>query len=250
MVVEQKEPHVGRMAFAELAQPASFAERCEFARRMRDELEVSLPIFVDGMDDASRALFSDLPSPAFVIDRVGRIVDKLPWADPEALAARIASLLADDPLPADHAAAWTLDERDAIARRLLALGRAAEARRWLTTDEKAGVIVPQTRDATARIAIARVAAMRGAEESAWSAAIAAAHDALAEAWPDDAGRRVAARVELAEAAAGSTAAVDAWRRALADLEARAPALTRAWLEARLAAAEAAARAAGGTQARR
>lgn len=250
MVVEQKEPHVGRMAFAELAQPASFAERREFARRMRDELEITLPIFVDGMDDASRALFSDLPSPAFVIDRFGRIVDKLPWADPEALAARIASLTADDPIPEDHDADRTLDERDAIARRLLALGRVAEARRWLTTDDPVGDAVPSTSPAKARAAIARAAAMRDAEESLRSAAIAAAHDALAAAWPDDVGRRVAARVELAEAAAGSAGAVDAWRRALADLEARAPASTRAWMEDRLAAAEAAARTADGSKARR
>jgi hypothetical protein len=87
LVVEQREPHAGRMAFRDVAQPATLAERCALARRIRDELEVPLPILVDGMDDASRALFSDLPAPAFVLDAKGTIVDKLPWADPEPLAA-------------------------------------------------------------------------------------------------------------------------------------------------------------------
>src|SRR5262245_2982522 len=84
------------MAFRDVAQPATLAERCALASRIRDELEVPLPILVDGMDDASRALFSDLPAPAFVIDAKGTIVDKLPWADPEPLAASI-DLAASDP---------------------------------------------------------------------------------------------------------------------------------------------------------
>jgi len=77
------------MAFRAIAQPATLAERCELGKRIRDELEVPLPILVDGMDDSSRALFSDLPAPAFVLDARGRIVDKLPWADPAPLAASI-----------------------------------------------------------------------------------------------------------------------------------------------------------------
>jgi hypothetical protein len=96
VVVEQKEPHAGRMAFAAVEQPTTLAERLALACRIRDELEVPLPIFVDGMDDASRALFSDLPSPAFVIDREGRIADKLPWADAESLGPSLAALLARD----------------------------------------------------------------------------------------------------------------------------------------------------------
>jgi len=92
-VVEQKEPHAGRMAFSAIEQPATFAARCELARRIRDELEVPLPIWVDGMDDASRALFSDLPSPAFVIDRDGRIADKMPWAEPRLLQDSIVRVL-------------------------------------------------------------------------------------------------------------------------------------------------------------
>jgi hypothetical protein len=99
-VIEQKEPHAGRMAFADVAQPRTFVERVALARAIRDELEVTLPIYVDGMDDASRALFSDLPSPAFLIDRSGRIADKLPWADAAPLEAALATLLARERMPA------------------------------------------------------------------------------------------------------------------------------------------------------
>jgi len=114
-VIEQKEPHAGRMAFADVAQPRMFAERVALARRIRDELEVTLPIWVDGMDDASRALFSDLPSPAFLIDRSGRIADKLPWADAAPLEAALVTLLARECAPAARASG---SDRLAAMRRL------------------------------------------------------------------------------------------------------------------------------------
>lgn len=112
------------MAFADVAQPRTFAERVALACRIRDELEVTLPIYVDGMDDASRALFSDLPSPAFLIDRSGRIDDKLPWADPAPLETALGSLLARERAPgivkhlarydlaADHVADLNRSKRD------------------------------------------------------------------------------------------------------------------------------------------
>jgi hypothetical protein len=114
LVVEQREPHAGRMAFRDVAQPATLAERCALARRMRDELEVPLPILVDGMDDASRALFSDLPAPAFVLDAKGTIVDKLPWADPQPLAASID--LAAGATPAIPPLTWMASALAAISR--------------------------------------------------------------------------------------------------------------------------------------
>lgn len=222
------------MAFAAIEQPATFAERLVLARRIRDELEIPLPIFVDGMDDASRALFSDLPSPAFVIDREGRIVDKLPWADPELLQETLARMLAAVPQPEDPTAAWTLDERDAMARRLLAAGKPAAARLWLDTKSDPAPSVPPTLVATARAAITRVHAMRGAEPAAIAAAITTAHEHAAQVWADDPARLTAARAELAAAAADGATAKATWQAAIAGLEVRAPAAVRAWLEQQLA----------------
>lgn len=233
-VVEQKEPHAGRMAFAEVAQPGTFAERCTLARRIRDELEVPLPIFVDGMDDASRALFSDLPSPAFLIDRDGRIADKLPWADPTPLAAALGGLLAQDkPLPDVKTAVWGLDQRDAFARRLLAAGKPDEALAWLDTESHPAPSISPTRVAVARAAVTRATALRGAEEAGRSAAIVAARTAIADAWQDAPAYRTVARVELAAAAAGTSLAATIWQEALVGLDARAPDATRVWLREQL-----------------
>lgn len=234
-VVEQKEPHAGRMAFADVAQPVTFAERCTLARRLRDELEVPLPIFVDGMDDASRALFSDLPSPAFLIDRSGRIADKLPWADPAPLTAALRTVLAEDP-PAPPAAgdALTLEQRDALARRSLAAGKPAAALLWLAATTRESPAVEPSPEVVARAAVTRVLALAGTKASTDDrfAAVAAAQAAIDVAWTKDAARRTAARIEVAEAIADPEAAAKAWRLALAGLDARAADLTRRWLQTR------------------
>lgn len=93
------------MAFTELRQPASFEERRELAIRSRDEFELPMTFLIDDMEDRSRALFSDLPSPAFVIDGDGIIVDKLSWADPEALAATLATAVPKERLMTESAPA-------------------------------------------------------------------------------------------------------------------------------------------------
>jgi len=230
LVVEQKEPHAGRMAFATVEQPTTFAERLTLARRIRDELEVPLPIFVDGMDDASRALFSDLPSPAFVIDRLGRIADKLPWTDPEALQKSLSGIIAEDPIPASKDGSLTLEERDAIARRLIARGNGAEALGWLDAGSDRAPSTPPSLAAMARAAITRVLAADGAPATQ-RAAMDAAQKALLAAWSGDPARLTAARIELAEAGS-STEQAGLWRSALAGLDDRAPAAVREWLARR------------------
>lgn len=229
VVVEQKEPHTGRMAFADIEQPATFAARCTLAKRMRDELEVPLPIWVDGMDDASRALFSDLPSPAFVIDREGRIADKLPWADPAPLAASLQQVLARDvELPTPKTAGETLAARTAAGRRLLAAGKPEVALACLDAAAKS---TPSPVE-LANAALLRAEALRGGKAEERRAAIDAARAAAAAAWSGDAGRLLAARIELAETADGLPVAAELWREALAGLEAKAPEATRGWLEKR------------------
>lgn len=228
-VIEQKEPHAGRMAFEKIEQPATFAERHALAVRLRDELEVPLPIFVDGMDDASRALFSDLPSPAFVIDRDGRIADKLPWADAKELQAILARLLAVEVPDAAKRATLPLAARDAIARRLLAAGRADEALALLDAKADGDAATATAAIDLARALSTRAQCLRGAKDPERRAAVTAAQMAVTAAWRDDKGRMVAARIQLAEAADGLPEAAAAWRLASEALDARAPALTRKWL---------------------
>lgn len=95
VIVYQREPHARQLAFADVEQPKNLGERCALARRTCDELMLApAMVWVDGMDDQSRALFGDLPDPAIVIDANGVIRHKLPWAEPALLRPLVAQLLA------------------------------------------------------------------------------------------------------------------------------------------------------------
>jgi hypothetical protein len=85
------------MGFREIRQPESYDERRALALKTRDELQIDFPILIDTMDDLSRALFGDLPSPAVVIgpDRIIRA--KLPWAEPERIEPRLRRVLKEPP---------------------------------------------------------------------------------------------------------------------------------------------------------
>jgi hypothetical protein len=98
--VYQREPHARQQAFRDVPQPQNLGERCELAHRTCAELALAPgTVWIDGMDDQSRALFGDLPSPAIVVDPFGLVRAKLPWAEPDALAPLLAGLLPE--LPAE-----------------------------------------------------------------------------------------------------------------------------------------------------
>jgi len=86
LIVYQKEPHAGQMAFRNIAQPETFEARVQLARRMKEEFEMPMTVLVDTMEDQSRALFSDLPSPVFIINSDGIIHQKFPWPESEQIA--------------------------------------------------------------------------------------------------------------------------------------------------------------------
>lgn len=241
-MIEQKEPHVGRLGFENVEQPKTFEERKKMAILMRDEFEIPMRILVDGMDDASRVFFSDLPSPAFVIDRDGIIREKLPWADPEPLGKSIDQVLATKPSFDEPKASWTLEQRIARARTLLAYGRAADALTWIDARSPEPKVpmttcVPPTLVAEAEAAICRAMAAKARLAKDDAAAAEAFDRSLAEirtkidtAFPSDAGRKVAALTELADIAIGPKTRLEILKAAQSALEAGAPLSVRQWLE--------------------
>jgi hypothetical protein len=139
VIVYQREPHAGRMAFAALAQPATFAERRALATRAKDELGLPLLSLVDGMDDASRALFSDLPAPVFALDRFGHVAAKEPWIDVDKLPAMLDAALVARP-PAGST-------RSAFAEALAGAAAAAASRPTTSRPAAGGPAAPPVGDA-------------------------------------------------------------------------------------------------------
>ena len=83
LIVSQKEPHAGSLAYKNISQPETVAERTKLAKRMKEEFELPMTVLVDSMKDTSRSYFTDLPSPAFIIDEKGIVRAKMSWSQPE-----------------------------------------------------------------------------------------------------------------------------------------------------------------------
>jgi hypothetical protein len=230
LAIEQKEPHAGQLAFTEVGQPSTYGERQALAIRCRDELQIPFRILVDGMDDASRALFGDLPSPAFVIDSAGRVADKLPWADPD----RIAEILKGFEGSAESRSSQPagINETIALARARIAAKAYAEARLVIANAIRSAQCLPPAVLAEAHLALAT--ARRGEGDPNGAIASAADAEAMArKAWSSNPPRLVAALCELAALEPPGPTAQSRWAAALAALESRAPASQRAWIEARM-----------------
>jgi hypothetical protein len=196
---------------------------------------VRCTILVDGMDDVSRALFGDLPSPAFIVDASGRIVEKLPWADPDQIGERLKALAtAVDSRPA---AARSVPELIGQARARLAAKDYEGAREALASALRStkdpSVRDSRTRGTVAEAHLALAAAQRGVADAGAPAAADAAAAEARIAWTYKPARLVAALCELATLEPAGASAHARWLFALDALEAGAPKSQRTWLEGRV-----------------
>jgi peroxiredoxin len=69
------------------------ADKVRSAALLRDEEQVAMPLLVDDVSGPIHRKYSKLPSPAFLIDRSGRVAFRSMWANPEELASAIEELM-------------------------------------------------------------------------------------------------------------------------------------------------------------
>ena len=70
----------------------SAREKTEAARLLRDEEDMRMPIVVDDLRGSIHRKYSQLPNPAFLIDRAGRVSFLSLWSKPEGLGRAIQEL--------------------------------------------------------------------------------------------------------------------------------------------------------------
>lgn len=78
-------PWINKLTGVRVDQPDSLATRLQRATWSATELENPDRILTDTMTDAAWKSLGGAPSPAFVVDRAGRIVARQVWLDPGAL---------------------------------------------------------------------------------------------------------------------------------------------------------------------
>ena len=64
------------LAGVKVAQPRTYAERCKAASECCGALHMSIPLVVDGIDDAVGHAYSGMPDRLYLIDRAGRVAYK------------------------------------------------------------------------------------------------------------------------------------------------------------------------------
>jgi hypothetical protein len=93
-----REPHAGETGFRQYRKHEDFEHKMSYARELIDIKGLSMPVAVDGMDEAVHAILGDLPNVVYVVDKTGTIVFKAPWLDAAEVDRVLAELVTkDDP---------------------------------------------------------------------------------------------------------------------------------------------------------
>ncbi|MDZ7670928.1 MAG: deiodinase-like protein [Gammaproteobacteria bacterium] len=94
---EEWVPWINRLARINVGQPPDLAARLDQARFARQAMDANVRFLVDGDDDAVWRAYGAAPSPAFVLDRSGRVVLRQPWVVPGDIERILERLLSDQP---------------------------------------------------------------------------------------------------------------------------------------------------------
>ncbi len=88
-----------RVANVRISQVANAAERQKQARSSRETLQIAYPMVTDRMDNSIWQAYGTASSPAFVIDRDGRIALRQVWLDPKKIQKALDRLLTGKSAP-------------------------------------------------------------------------------------------------------------------------------------------------------
>lgn len=75
-------------------QTTSDENRTQHAKKSREQLEIVLPMVVDNLDNQVWQAYGRAPSPAFVLDPQGQVVESMVWIDPKRIRQALTRLLA------------------------------------------------------------------------------------------------------------------------------------------------------------
>jgi peroxiredoxin len=90
-LVYSRERHAGETGFPSYVSPDHFEQKLAYAREL--DASTTLPVAVDGMEEAVLQQYGSVPNSAWVIDREGTIVFRSTWADSRKLTQVVERLL-------------------------------------------------------------------------------------------------------------------------------------------------------------
>ena len=79
-----------------MGQPEAYQERVRNARKTVEAEALSVPVLVDGMDNAVWCTYGAAPNSAYLIGKDGAVVAKQGWYDPAGMERAIQAYLAEE----------------------------------------------------------------------------------------------------------------------------------------------------------
>ena len=93
-----REPHAGERAFKQYRDHESYEHKAEVAQELVRIKNLTIPVLVDGMDQAVHAQIGNLPNLCYVIDKQGKVAYNATWQLADSIDAVLSELVtADDP---------------------------------------------------------------------------------------------------------------------------------------------------------
>lgn len=105
VVVYSKEPHPQERKFKKYTQHKTYEQKMSYARELVDITEMSVPVAVDALDEATVKAYGSMPNMVFVVNKEGTIVYKSSWAESNWIDAVLEELTASAHKPAESASA-------------------------------------------------------------------------------------------------------------------------------------------------
>lgn len=93
-----REPHAGETGFKQYRNHESYEHKQEYARELVRIKNLTLPVLVDGMDQATHAKLGNLPNFVYVVNKEGKVEYKATWLLADAVDEVLAEMVtAEDP---------------------------------------------------------------------------------------------------------------------------------------------------------
>ena len=93
-----REPHAEERGFRQYTNHESYEHKVGYAKELIDIKEMSIPVLVDGMDQANHEMLGNLPNMVYVVDKQGIVRHHDNWLLADEVDAVLADLVtADDP---------------------------------------------------------------------------------------------------------------------------------------------------------
>ena len=93
-----REPHPGETGFKPYRRHESYEHKMEYARELARVKALTLPVLVDGMDEASHLKLGNLPNFVYIVNKEGKVEYKATWLDADSVDEVLAEMVtADDP---------------------------------------------------------------------------------------------------------------------------------------------------------